>query len=245
MSNPAVITLADAKRGIAGLHRLQIEDNIGEAIHLHLGPIRLDFTIAEFLAVAEGMKKALDSTGRFFPYRVEQFDPLFLMECGSLLAHLEGIDIREKAIDDLRCIVYRSLRSGIYTVRPVTQIPAYRFLVTGDEKFLSYEQNGYLTMNNKDRLLKLAAEIETNGYPHNGKHVILFKGQNLIRDGQHRLAALRFQQGNVKIPVMIFRFSRKATMPLIPLRPYAGFFFRFGKVIFRRLSSRYRSLVDR
>ncbi|ABW66339.1 hypothetical protein [Desulfosudis oleivorans] len=242
MSNPAVITLAELQGGLAGLDRLQIEDNIGEAIHLHIGPVRLDFTITDFLDLAEGMKKALDATGRFSPYTAEQFDPMFLLTCGSLLAHLEGIDIEERYIDDLRCIVYRSRRLGIYTVKPVKQTPAYRFLATGDEKFLCYEQKSYLGMNNKERLVQVVANIENFGYPREGRHIILFKGQSIVRDGQHRLAALRHRYGNMKIPVMVFRFSPKATTHLKPWQPYIGIVFRLGRICGSRMNNRLKKI---
>jgi hypothetical protein len=42
-------------------NRLDIEDNIGEGIHIHYKNFRLDYTIEEFLNFAEGCKEALDS----------------------------------------------------------------------------------------------------------------------------------------------------------------------------------------
>ena len=39
---------------------IQIEDNIGEGIHLHYKNIRYDFSIRDFLSYANGCKEALD-----------------------------------------------------------------------------------------------------------------------------------------------------------------------------------------
>ena len=234
MSNPAVITLAEMKSAIAGFNRLQIEDNIGEAIHLHLGPFRLDLTIKEFLALADNMRSSLDATGRFAPYAVSQFDPLFLSECGPLLEHLTDITIEEQYIDDLRCIVYLSQRFGFYRFLPVTKTPAYRFLEGYDHSFLKYEQSSYHGMKNHERLLALENEIKKNNYPREGRHIILFGGQNLVRDGQHRLAILRHLRGNIKIPVMVFWFSRQTTLPRMPWRACAGLPFRFAHFIVTR-----------
>ena len=39
--------------------RLDIEDNIGEGIHIHYKNMRLDFTIKDFLHLAEACDKAL------------------------------------------------------------------------------------------------------------------------------------------------------------------------------------------
>ena len=56
MANPGVIILSTAKipnnpKLCAG--RLQIEDNIGEGIHIHYRNFRLDFTIRDFHRVAD------------------------------------------------------------------------------------------------------------------------------------------------------------------------------------------------
>jgi len=44
-------------------NRLDIEDNIGEGIHIHYKNFRLDYTIEEFLGYAEACKKALEELG--------------------------------------------------------------------------------------------------------------------------------------------------------------------------------------
>ena len=222
MSNPAVITLAELRRRIAGFDRLQVEDNIGEAIHLHIGPARLDFTLKQFLSLAEGMREALDGTGRFAPFKVEQFDPLFLFSCGPLLEHLQGIAIEERLIDDMRCILYRSRELGVHRFVPVVKTPAYRFLANQDDSFLQYSQNSYLGMTNKQRLLKIRDEIQEHGYPDKGRYIVLFQGQNLVRDGQHRAAALRYLRGNVRIPVLVFRFSVPVSLSIISWRACAA-----------------------
>ncbi|PIE67558.1 MAG: hypothetical protein CSA23_02975 [Deltaproteobacteria bacterium] len=245
MSNPAVITLAEVKQGISGFKRLQIEDNIGEAIHLHLGPMRFDFTIKEFLAASEGIKKALEATKHFAPHRIDRFDPMFLLECGPLLAHLKTIDIENRSIDSLRCIVYHSRSLEIYTVRPVTRTPAYRFLATGDERFMHYQQKSYRGTDNARRLMEVVEDLDKFGYPHDGRHIILFEGQNIVRDGQHRIAALRHLLGNVKIPVMIFRFSKKAAMPVLPWRSSGKILFKITNTVIRKIKNRYKSIIVR
>ena len=50
MSNPAVIVLDEVKKSKKSVFkRFVLEDNIGEAIHLHVDNMRIDFTIDEFL----------------------------------------------------------------------------------------------------------------------------------------------------------------------------------------------------
>lgn len=239
MSNPAVMVLAEVKQGFAGFDRLQIEDNIGEAIHLHVGPVRIDLSVNEFLSLAAGMRNALDATGRLAPYKVDQFDPMFLLACGPLLERLEGIAIEERCIDDLRCLVHRSRRLGTYSFVPVTETPAYRLLESRDESFLRYEQDAYWGTKNRERLMSLSRNVEEFGYPDQGRHIILFDGQDLVRDGQHRLAVLRHLRGNARIPVMVFAFSTAETLPRIPWKNYASLPLRFAHDMAHRLRKRF------
>ena len=48
MSNPAVITLASLNGRNNTFKRFQIEDNIGESIHLHVDNMRIDLSVNEF-----------------------------------------------------------------------------------------------------------------------------------------------------------------------------------------------------
>tara|TARA_Y100001938_G_C7899782_1_gene334065 strand:+ start:189 stop:389 length:201 start_codon:yes stop_codon:yes gene_type:complete len=63
MSNAAVVLL-NKKKILAApklcSKRLQIEDNIGEGIHIHYRNLRLDFTIRDFYAFADACEKAIE-----------------------------------------------------------------------------------------------------------------------------------------------------------------------------------------
>jgi hypothetical protein len=58
--NAGMIPLAgDKLKGTIMNDRLDIEDNIGESIHIHYKNFRMDFTIRDFLRLAEGCSDAL------------------------------------------------------------------------------------------------------------------------------------------------------------------------------------------
>ena len=59
MSNPAVITLANASSRKGKFKRFVIEDNIGESMHLHIDNMRVDFTIKEFLEFSQMIRESL------------------------------------------------------------------------------------------------------------------------------------------------------------------------------------------
>lgn len=59
-TNPGVIILTKEQlRGTFMHHRLDIEDNIGEGIHIHYKNFRLDLTIKDFLKLAEACDESL------------------------------------------------------------------------------------------------------------------------------------------------------------------------------------------
>tara|TARA_R110002051_G_scaffold324354_1_gene421241 strand:- start:674 stop:889 length:216 start_codon:yes stop_codon:yes gene_type:complete len=60
-TNTGVVLLAQRK--LNGHDRLDIEDNIGEGIHIHYKNIRLDYTVKELLSFAKACEEALTELG--------------------------------------------------------------------------------------------------------------------------------------------------------------------------------------
>lgn len=210
MSNPAVITLASLNGRNNTFKRFQIEDNIGESIHLHIDNIRIDLSVNDFLDFSDNVRKSLSELNLFHGYDINNFDSRFLYECGNLLYGLSGISIEEVSLSDLRFIVRQRVYNDltIYRVVSIDKTPSFRYLNEDIQDFVTYNQFNYLGINNKERLLDLLSSVKANGYPYQKKHIILFKGQNIVRDGQHRAAVLAHLYGiNVRIKVMIFHFN--------------------------------------
>lgn len=59
MSNPGVIVLASLKKPFP--YRFEVEDNIGEAIHIHFQDMRIDLTVKEFLDITDKLQQILDN----------------------------------------------------------------------------------------------------------------------------------------------------------------------------------------
>ena len=58
--NAGVVTLAtDHLNGTIMNNRLDIEDNIGEGIHIHYKNFRMDFTIKDFIKFAQACEESL------------------------------------------------------------------------------------------------------------------------------------------------------------------------------------------
>ena len=238
MSNPAVITLADASGKKGKFKRFVIEDNIGESMHLHIDNMRVDFTIKEFLEFSQMIRDSLKDLDFLDGYSLENFDEHFLKECADLLPNLQKISIEEIELSKLKCIVHSNYRGDLNLQKLVSidQIPAYRYL-RGDKKdFLKYGQYNYFGMSNEKRLLALVESIKENGYPFEDKYIIKFNGQNIIRDGQHRAAALAHIYGvDTKVKVMNFYFDGDSHLMNIDKNNFKTAFIWFARKVYRKL----------
>jgi len=208
MSNPSVIFLdsaSDKKR------RFDIEDNIGEAIHIHIDNLRIDFTIDEFLEFAKTVRESLNNLEILHGYSPDDFDEHFLRLCAPCITDLKEMVVEDASLSSLECIVHKEYKGGLALekVLPVDQTPAYKYLQGEKDEFLKYNQFNYWNTANEVRLLTLRKSIENHGYPYKKQHIVLFNNQNLIRDGQHRAAVLAHLYGvDSIVPVMRFRFHQ-------------------------------------
>lgn len=213
MSNPAVITIASLNGRNNTFKRFQVEDNIGEAIHLHIDNMRIDFTINEFLEFSQMIKDSLYGLDLLNGYDIDNFDEHFLYECSCFLPNLIEIKIEDIQLSQLKCIVHSNYRSdlNLYNIVSVKNTPAYQYLKGNKEKFVHYRQHNYFSVNNEKRLLDTLESVKINQYPHKNKFIILFDGQNYIRDGQHRAAILSHLNGlDSHIKIMRFYFKGKS-----------------------------------
>jgi len=65
-TNPGVIILTKEQlRGTYMHHRLDIEDNIGEEMHIHYKNFRFDFTVRDFMELARAMDDSLHNLVKF------------------------------------------------------------------------------------------------------------------------------------------------------------------------------------
>lgn len=213
MSNPAVIILDSVNKRKGKFKRFQIEDNIGESIHLHIDNMRIDFTINEFLEFSQMLKDSLYELDFLNGYSIDDFDEQFLKECSYLLPNLIEIKIEDIQLSQLKCIVHSNYRGdfNLCNLVPVKNTPAYQYLKGNKKNFIHYRQYNYFSVNNEKRLLDILESVKSNQYPYKNKFIILFNGQNYIRDGQHRAAILAHLNGlDSRIKIMRFYFKGKS-----------------------------------
>ena len=208
MSNPGVIVLSNDK---IGSKHFQIEDNIGEAIHIHFEQFRLDLSIAEFLNLTNEIESSIRNLDILKNINFKLYDPSFLYESSNHMHDLVKVEEEEVKLKDLTCIKREKLicnRIGIQKEVRINETPAFKYLIGKKSDLNTYNQTNYYHQNNESRLIELKNSIMDNGYQDQKGKIVLFGSQNCIRDGQHRAAILLNLHGKefmVKVHRFIFK----------------------------------------
>ncbi len=228
MSNPSVITLFSKRNAGVNLNRIDIEDNIGESIHVHLNQLRLDFSIDDYL---EFSSQVLPLFVQYLRKKnIPNFfvDPYFLSQIFDLIPSLYNVTFKTITLSSLLAILHSSipLLKGASFSTKISHSSAFKFLSNTSNQFTNYEQANEYHSSNSFRLQQLLQSIKERGYDENKGLITLFGDQLYIRDGLHRACVLYHLYGPdylVKVQVLHFsnaksRFSQFKPLPYILLR---------------------------
>lgn len=192
MSNPAVITLDSEKSGC--LHSFRVEDNIGEAIHVHFDEIRLDFTFDEYLNFANSVKKSIDDLN-IFDEQLSRLPYDFLKRYSDFLSNYEKIEIETIEASKLYSIEEIKLfyRIPLKAIKKLIKTDTYKNNIYANEaNFDSLPFSDLRFIKNKIEQIKAGKRLE----------VILFSGSNIVRDGKLTAIAYVYLYGKkCEIPV--------------------------------------------
>lgn len=212
MSNPAVIQLASLEEITGFPYRFEIEDNIGEAIHIHYKDIRLDMTIKEFNEFADSVRKIFASMVEHEKFHIEDFDAGNLMWLAASLIDLEDIRTEEMYLEDILVDTYDEEGKVVYKPLPNSRVLK---ALNGDtaendarRQINYFHPNGWERQSNQERINYDLEQIKQYGYPVDGE-LIMLRGDNTIIDGQHRASCLYFLYGNIKVPVRKIYFKER------------------------------------
>lgn len=196
MSNPGVIQLAHT---IIGNNELRIEDNIGEAIHIHYGKIRLDFTIKEFLELASSLvdiaEKMIDVNGFSF----KKFDAIFLSQIGDLLLNLERVEFKKCNIGELLTDAITEDGMELISMKDSRVSRALR----GDTTIVKkWKQTNYFGEDNVERVNSIYQSIKELGYvPEKNAYIVVCDNGKYVVDGCHRCSAMYNLYGDVEVEI--------------------------------------------
>lgn len=211
MINPAVISLASLQKfkNLDFPFRFEIEDNIGEAIHVHFKDIRIDLTVREFEELACECEKILENLIDCGDFKFRDFDPMLLTAISGDLSRIERIERREVFLEEILVDTFDENGNKIFA--PIYESRVFKALQGADFENEEHFQLNYLSLladgeiSNRERISFNLTQIKKYGYPH-GNELIGIDHHNRIWDDQHRAACLYYLYGNIKVPVRTIYF---------------------------------------
>jgi len=212
MSNPAVCFLASTE--IDGIN-FRIEDNIGEAVHIHIGKLRIALSIDDFLVFAEGIMEAVQQLFqiRHININMKTLDVWSLKE--EWIKHYGGIQsvqVEQVSLGSLYMKESYVRHRAIKRIIPLGE-SGYIKLLKGDYSDIGYyEEPGKLEPSRKQKLDFIKQKIGMDGYPWDGK-LILVDQDGYIFDGIKRASYLHYLYGDDgEIPVLRIYLSRQKAL---------------------------------
>lgn len=205
MSNPGVILLSKTETECGDFI---IEDNLGEAVHLHLGNIRIDITVNDLNHLAEQCMDILDNFISLHGFSCKELDPIFLSQISYMLPDLQSVR-RRKLEPNIFRIQIRN-KYGIFVNCKIENSRVFKALQGNheeDDNFL--QQENYIFQSNAERTDENLNVIKKQGYNQDKGMVVTFNGQDFIRDGQHRIAVLNYLGRNDTIETLDLSFRNK------------------------------------
>ena len=213
MSNPGVILLAKTKTAWG---EFLIEDNLGEAVHLHLDEIRADLTIDDFRQMAEQCTEILDNFISLQEFSCKELNPVFLSQIAHMLPDLEEVQKRQMELHRFR--IQTKNKYGIPVIQKVKDSRILKALQGDHREDDGFsQQENHIFQSNAERTAENLRIIEAEGYDPDKGMIVIFNGQEFIRDGQHRAAALYFLGKNDPVETLdlVFR-DRRYSLPRHP-----------------------------
>lgn len=198
MSNPGVIKLAEFNMKS---HRIWLDDNIGEAIHIHIDQLRIDLTIVEFEQLCVDLSRILTNLIDKPSFDVENFDARFLNLNAEKLLHIDTIEIGEANLATLRV----RDDDGTKYLKDCARVKALKGEIDIDQT--DFRKSNFYAQTNKQRLNQCLEFIQGNGYPVKDNYIVVVKDKNIILDGWHRAACLYYMYGAINVPVKWISFK--------------------------------------
>lgn len=197
MSNPGVVTLSSIRTNIGPF---RVEDNIGEAIHLHLGEFRYDLSIKELLLLSNEIEQAVQEMMKKVPgFNISQISKEFFLQKSDCWSDLVEVRMERIHLNDLLVDTYENGKFGFYSLEHSRVLKA---LNGNNEENDRRNERNYFGQSNRDRVDAMLESIKQNGYPKDNQYIIVFNDENIIADGQHRAACLYYLYGNIEVDIL-------------------------------------------
>lgn len=200
MSNPSVCFLSFTL--IDGMN-FHIEDNLGEAVHIHMGKLRISLSVEEYFVLAEGVMRAVEELFQVRGIELTALDVESLKE--EWLLHydkIESVQIEYAELESLYMKESYVRNRAIKRLIPLKESGYIKVLNGKKDDIKYYEEPGKLQPSRIQKLKFISEKINQEGYPWNG-NLILVNQEGYIYDGIKRASCLyALFGGSRKIPVL-------------------------------------------
>lgn len=210
MSNPSVFELAKIKIDDS---IICIEDNIGEAIHVHIGPFRIDLTIKEFLKITEKIENVFKFLLSEKEIDILEYNKYFLMNFRDYWLEILKVENKEVKISELK--IRLEDEKGVLNSRKITESPFYKYYQKEDINLEVYENILDIFQTNKEKADIIYNSIKENQFTFNHEWIVI-DNEGYVLDGEEKICSLLSIYGenylcNVKIFMMkdSLNFGRK------------------------------------
>ena len=198
MSNPGVIKIGEL---YFGSHRMWIDDNIGESIHIHIDNLRIDLTINEFEMLCNELRETLTRLISKQYFDAKYMDARFLCDNAEKLLNIESIKIEEVELEKLQV----QDDNGISFLKDCARVKSLKGEM--DINNTKPRSSNFNMQTNRMRLEECLHFVKEKGYPYESNYIIVSSEKKVILDGWHRAACLYTLYGAIKIPVKVIKFS--------------------------------------
>ena len=200
MSNPGVIVLDNCKKNLLqkifnrnSFRYVQIEDNIGEAIHIHFDDFRIELTLEEFFQFCDSLKETLNNLVNVENFNINQIDPLFFRYASKHIDDLKEIEIVDINKTNVRFLLNNN-KYKLYTFKKFDEIsPEDLFKKNSEVRNYKFSDKS-INQNYFDK------NIDENFKP-------IIDENYVIRDGKHRLYTL-FKKKDIA-QAYLWKFNKK------------------------------------
>jgi len=126
------------------------------------------------------------------------------------IGHLKSAHVETVKLDALKIAEFAAIDGNGIAIRPklITESAPYKYL-TGDINAFKEYNNTFKTFSRStDNMDSVVQSIKQNGYPYDSFYICVYDTEDVVRDGRHRAAALRFLYGNIQIKIVRFTTTR-------------------------------------
>lgn len=182
MSNPAVFKLnqTNIRNNI-----INIEDNIGESIHFHLGIVRFDLSILEFDNVTKVLLSILNQQLNLSNFNLNEQNEYFLEKIAPYIPYITSVNDEIVKVKDIKCLYEKEIDYILEDF--IINSPIYKYYL-GNKKIISDYEIDTDIWKTKEEVLDSVIENRNNN--------IYLDEYNRVLDG-HKSLCIGIVNGDI------------------------------------------------